>query len=393
MISSRCADPILYQGKEQSLGVLRQEMKAQLEAIRLGGKQVFRVWIHEDESNASALLNNWDECLEKAREADVFIVLYNGRSGWLGSDPLVKDGIGICHAELAEAYNRAPGKVRSIQFKTLVAATPKSPDEAFQNYVSLRKIPGAQVSTGEEALQRAEELAAAIVLSLAREGLGVNSSGSYYAAEALEWSRMNFRRRREVMSAAVTALIRSRGGQTIKQPAKHVAAVEIRGSVIGFVCDSIPASMSTAAARELVGQPFLNDHTHTEKWAAGIHGPVHVIACQKGVSEVQALRQLGFPDAVVVSAPFGVYVADDVQKIQMAFIATCRDQTTTQHHVQAFLNWLSDQGEAEYLVQRARDRRSISDFIRGLGQPPAGSQTIAKAQPARRRESSAPPIP
>lgn len=101
-------------------------------------------------------------------------------------------------------------------------------------------------------------------------------------------------------------------------------------------------------------------------WGAEIHGPVHLIACQKGVSETQAIRQLGFPDAVVVTAPFGVYVADDVQKIQMAFIANCRDETTTRVNVQEFLNWLSDHGESKYLVQRAASRRKISDLIHSL---------------------------
>jgi hypothetical protein len=91
-----------------------------------------------------------------------------------------------------------------------------------------------------------------------------------------------------------------------------------------------------------------------------------VIACQKSVTETQAIRQLGFPDAIVVSAPFGVYVADDVQKIQMAFISNCRDETTTRNNVQAFLNWLNDHGEVKYLVQRAQHRRQISDFVRGL---------------------------
>lgn len=366
MISSRCADTIKYQGKPQSLEVLRRDLKTKLEDIKIGGKQVFKVWIHEDESNASALLNNWEECMEKSRDADVFIVLFNGRSGWLGADSPVKDGVGICQAELSAAFNNAPAKVRSIQFKALVKAEPGSPDEAFQEYVRAHKIPGAQVETGEEALQRAEELAAAIVLSLAREGVGVNSSGSYYAGEALEWSRMNFHKRRGEMTAAVVTLLRKRDGNTLTHPAKNVAVVRIRDSRIGFVCDSIPASMSTASARELVGQPFLNDHLHTEKWDAVVHGPVHVIACQKAVTESQAVRQLGFPDAVVVSAPFGIYVADEVQKIQMAFIANCRDKTTTRANVQAFLNWLNEHGEAEHLVRRAIARRQISDYVRKL---------------------------
>jgi hypothetical protein len=385
VISSRCKDTILYENQEQSLEVLRRAMKAKLEGITLGGKQVFKVWIHEDESNASALMDNWEECLQKSRDADVFIVLYNGRAGWIGTDSPVKDGVGICHAELSAAFNKAPGKVRSLQFKELVSAKPGSPDEAFQDYVSRLHLPGAQVNTGEEALQRAEELAAAIVLGLAREGVGVNSAGSYYAGEALEWSRLNFSKRRGTMTAAVVTLLRKRHGGAIQPPASNIAAVRIRGSDIGFVCDSVPASMSTAAARELVGQPFLDDPRRTKEWHVGLCGPVHVIACQKNVSESQAVRQLGFPDAIVVKAPFGVYVADDVQKIQMAFIANCRDETTTREGVQAFLNWLNDHGEVQYLVRRARDRRKISDFIRELGNSKGADSGPALPEAARKR--------
>jgi len=121
--------------------------------------------------------------------------------------------------------------------------------------------------------------------------------------------------------------------------------------------------MSTAAARELVGQPFLRDYEICSKLPAKICGPVHLIACQKSVSESQALQQLGFPDAIVVSAPFGIYVADDIQKIQMVFIANCRDETSTRHNVQRFLQWLTEQGEDRLLVQRARSRRLIGNLI------------------------------
>jgi hypothetical protein len=92
MISSRCKDTIQYQNKQQSMGALRLDMKSSLEKIKIGGKQVFKVWIHEDESNASGLANTWDACMEKSRNADVFIMLYNGRSRWVGTDSPVKDG-------------------------------------------------------------------------------------------------------------------------------------------------------------------------------------------------------------------------------------------------------------------------------------------------------------
>lgn len=363
MISSRCADEVPYSGKLQPLKILREALKAKLEKIKIGGKQVFKVWIHEDESNASALINNWDECLQKARDADVFIVLYNGRAGWSGSENSVKNGLGICHAELAAAYNSSPAKVRSIHFTNLVTPEKGSSDEEFQTYVRTQKFPAAQVANGEEALQRAEELAAATVLSLARAGVGVNSSGNYCAGDALEWSRLNVQRRREAMTAATVGLLREKSDRPQKQASPDVAIMQIQDSTIGFVCDSVPASMSTPAARELVGQPFLSDHRHAARWDPIISGPVHVITCQKSVTETQAIRQLGFPDAVVVSTPFGVYVADDVQKIQMAFLGNCRDRTTTREKVQSFLNWLNEHGEANYLVRRAAHRRKIADLI------------------------------
>ncbi|WP_298826310.1 hypothetical protein [uncultured Piscinibacter sp.] len=383
-LSSRCNDTFLYEGELQPLSVLRCALKKRLEVIKLGGKQVFKVWIHEDESNAAALIDNWEACREKSRNADVFIMLYNGRAGWLGTDSPVKDGVGICHAELSAAFNKSPAKVRSIRLKELVKADAGSPDEAFQDYVRKLKIPGAQVKDGEEVLERAEELAAAIVLGLAREGVGINSSGGYFAGEALEWSRKNFQERRRLMTDAVVGLLRRIDGVAVKDEMADVAAVRIRGSLIGFVCDSIPASMTTAAARELVGQPFLRDHEITNGWDNGLQGPVHVIACQKGVTETQALRQLGFPDAIVVSHPFGVYVADEVQKIQMAFVANCRDETTTKEGVQAFLNWLDDHGEVNYLVQRAADRRRISDFVRALqGHEPGNAKVTAPLKPRK----------
>lgn len=388
LISSRCKDPVLFEGKEQPLAVLRRALKKKLSDIRLAGKQVFDVWIHEDESNSSALIDNWEVCKERSRNADVFIVLYNGRAGWLGTDNPVKDGIGICHAELTAAFNRSPGKVRSIQFGKFVKAEPGSPDAAFQDYVRKLRLPGAQVKDGDEALERAGELAAAIVLSLAREGVGINSTGGYFAGEALEWSRSNFQERRRLMNAAVVGLLRKIGGDDLKHPPGNVAVVKIRDTLIGFVCDGIAASITTAAARELVGQPFLRDHEFTANWAAGIHGPVHVIACQKGVTEAQAIRQLGFPDAIVVSHPFGIYVADEVQKIQIAFIANCRDATTTREGVQSFLNWLDAHGEVKYLVQRAIHRRRISDFVRKLGEPddiqsPAAAKRSSSERPRR----------
>jgi hypothetical protein len=68
---------------------------------------------------------------------------------------------------------------------------------------------------------------------------------------------------------------------------------------------------------------------------------------------------LGFPDATVVAAPFGIYVADDVQKVQFVLLSNCRDETATRHALQRFIEWLDVAGEAADLVERARSRKRI----------------------------------
>jgi hypothetical protein len=117
----------------------------------------------------------------------------------------------------------------------------------------------------------------------------------------------------------------------------------------------------------MVGQPFLDDHLHADelKASTATGGPVHVIACHKGVTESQAMRVLGFPDATIVRAPFGVYVADDVQKIQLVFLRDCRNPTQTGHAVQRFIDWLDQSGEGERLGGRAESRLRIVAAIAG----------------------------
>ena len=361
MLSSRCMDLFPYQGRDQSLSKLRIAIKAAIEAIHFSGHPVFEVWIHEDEANGN---HSWDECMKKSARCDIFLVLYNGNGGWSGSNEKTErlgDHVGICHAELDEAFHKTPDKVRCIHLLPLLATEEETPNQRFQKYVANLNLNAAQALNGEEATQRATELVVAALLNLARAGVGVGSQGSFFAGEALTWTRMDFHARRKVTTEAVIELLSRRSAKTSVNGNQVICPV--KGKKIAFLCDCIPAAMSTAAAREMVGQPFLNDWKMVCNLPKDVVGPVHIIACQRGISETQALRQLGFPDAVVVSAPFGVYVADRVQCIQMVFIANCRDETTTRHRVQRFLLWLGEQGEDALLVRRASSRRKICSTI------------------------------
>ena len=113
----------------------------------------------------------------------------------------------------------------------------------------------------------------------------------------------------------------------------------------------------------MVGKPFLKDHDLVPFLTRVVKGPIHIMACHRTSSEAQATKLLGFPDAQVVSAPFGVFVADKIQKIQFAFIVNCRDETNTRIGVQRFLEWLEQTGEAKLVAKRAASRTNIVKAI------------------------------
>jgi hypothetical protein len=94
-------------------------------------------------------------------------------------------------------------------------------------------------------------------------------------------------------------------------------------------------------------------------------GPIHLIACMKNVTEPQAVRMLGFPNTTVVSPPFGIYVVDPVQSIQLVLVAQCRDSSTTRHGVQRFLQWLDESDQDDQLVRHAAKRKVVITALAG----------------------------
>ena len=103
------------------------------------------------------------------------------------------------------------------------------------------------------------------------------------------------------------------GREGAKEEADHLY-LRMGGADVLFKPHAIPDALSVAPAKEMVGQPFLEDHLQVKSLSGSKGGPVHIIACHKTATETQARKLLGFPDAMIVKAPFGIYVADDVQK-------------------------------------------------------------------------------
>ena len=368
MISSRCNDPFPA-GGTSTLTDIRRELKREIEAVQLFGKKLFEVWINEETPPKGGTWDSWDVCLQAVADCDVLLVICNGNAGW------AKDagGIGICHAELMTGLSRAPGKVWLISLDSIQSEDPDQEDrnKRFQTYVTEQSLfRGDTVKTVADFKKRIREALYDAIINLVQRGVRESSKGKFYSGEALDWSRLDFTARQQTMVRSLRDALNGRHKAIDIDPA---VSVPIAGRPICFVPTAAPAALTISAAREMVGQPFLRDHEFFPALnAQKAAGPVHMIACHKTISEAQAIRLLGFPDATVVSPPFGVYVADGVQKIQMILIANCRDETTTRHGVQRFFDWLEQTGEADRLAARAQSRTNIIKAISAERAPASG---------------------
>lgn len=357
MLSSRCNTPVrCADGSTLTLTALRRQMRDRLEALKLGPRALFEVWISEDPEAPAALESSWEVCMSQVRDCHLLFVLLSGEAGWARA----AGDIGICHAELQTAMAGEPGKVflldlsRATQLPPPADAAEKARNTRFAAYAAQINRFRERADTAEQALQRIEAMAAEAVLRFVDLGKREAQRGQFNSGVALDWSRMSYLERKAAIEASIA-------GQLAERDAPD--SLRIAGSRIRVVVNAIPAGMAVAAARELVGQPFLRDHDALPagaKWA----GPLHIIGVHKGCSEAQAMRQLGFADATFVEAPFGVFVADQVQKIQIALLRNCRDEASTRHNVQRLLDWVEETGEAHYIAARAQARARIVAAIR-----------------------------
>jgi hypothetical protein len=216
------------------------------------------------------------------------------------------------------------------------------------------------------------------VIALAHAGVGDATKGKYSSGAALDWTRLDFSARRDQMVAIVREALLVRPGS---REVDGRAFLRLGGVEVLVEAHAIPAALTVGPAREMVGQPFLRDHELAVSLQGVMGGPLHVIACQKTATESQAAKLLGFPDATIVVAPFGVFVADRVQNVQFAFITNCRDESNTRHGVQRFFQWLSQTQEeaavAERALGRARIVRVVADVL--AGGPSSGSASVTPA--------------
>jgi hypothetical protein len=254
MISSRCLDlfPLSAKGASR-LSEIRKRLKTEIEASQLFGQNIYEVWINEGATEDGSR-SSWEHCVEQARDCDVFIALYNGNAGWLGT---ARDGkIGICHAEIMKAYGAASGKVFIANiYEPEARGAPNRPsDKLFQAYINrLGRFDVRDIKTESSLMEKIKQIVAQSTVMLVHRGVRDAARGSNYVGPALDWNRESYEVRSLKMRGA--ALDGLRQGSTVPKSNRNLIARSIAGSPILFVVNSIPDSMSIPAARELVGQP------------------------------------------------------------------------------------------------------------------------------------------
>jgi len=362
MLSSRCGDKFpLSTARAKTLTAIRRHLKKSIEAAKPLGHRLYEIWINEDQTGDGAQ-SAWDHCMAQAVDCDIFIALFNGNAGWEDSAGTV----GICHAELEKAHAVAPGKVFIVNiFETNKAAAPaRDIDLLFQRYVAgLKQFEARNVSTEAKLSAAVQKTLSQATVKMVQRGVQGASLGTNHVGPPLDWSRLGYSKRAEGMRLATLEALKQ--GVPKAEVVENSVCRKIADKDILFVVGAIPDAMSVPAAREVVGQPHLLDHRLSERLKQFYGGPVHVVACHKGNTESQARAMLGFPDATVVSAPFGIYVADPVQSIQIVLIAQCRDETSTRIGVQRFLEWLDAAKQGDELVRQAFKRKSVVKVLAG----------------------------
>lgn len=366
MISSRCSSRVRDGDVRVPMTAVRQRLQRELAAESLCGEPLFEVWISDNAPDQSQgdLETAWEKSLEEVRKADLVLVLYTGEAGWAPAQ-----GLGVCHAEFEQAWNEGPARVKVVrildaQFAPKDAAE-SARDATFQACFSALNPTSSAASSADEIVDRSREALREAVAGLVKLGGREARKGRFAYGASLDWSRMDFAHRKAAMEDALGrglaefAAVQSAGGWLWT----------VGGSPVLTLCHGLPGGFGVAAAREMVGQPFLRDHLHLGKGSVRRGkpaGPLHLVACLKTITETQAMRQLGFPDATIVAAPFGVYVSDPVQKVQMIFLANCRDPTTTRNALTRLVEWLGTTGEAANLARRALARARIVRTIQEL---------------------------
>src|SRR5262249_20620785 len=149
------------------------------------------------------------------------------------------------------------------------------------------------VENGDDMLKLIPEVLHEAVTELVALGGREARKGRFDTGDALDWTRLDFAGRKAAMEEVARKALLERPGSSSEDEFLYIRVV---GTDVLFMVHAIPSAYTNAAARELVGRPFHRDYELADGLGGRRGGPVHLIACHRGITERQAADLLGQPD-------------------------------------------------------------------------------------------------
>lgn len=376
MISSRNNDPIPSRGgRTVSLLDVRRELWSTLEAESFCGQKILKVWINEEAGGLSGGVSTWEDCRKALENNHIVVVIYNGEAGWSFKDR----GNGICHEEVKYTHDHFPSKLCLIDVsKAYATVRPAGPDDTkreernrdFAAFITDLQFWMRRADDDEDLKEKVRFAVADKVSELAIAG-SRGRKGRYFFGSPLDWSRLSYQERKEQIEKTLIEVLDTQ--YDLQPPAPEANAEDeprgmvwtVPGGPLLLLVHGVPSSFSIAEARELVGRPYLLDHTSLAARGDGdLAGPVHLIACHKNCTESQIFSFMGHPDVYIVQAPFGFFAADLSSFAQTFFLTDCRDRSDTSWALKEMFDWIAKAAEQDEIVARARSRQRILKAVR-----------------------------
>jgi hypothetical protein len=361
MISSRCSDLIRIGKNEISFTDLRDFTLAELEKETFLGHDIFDVVISE-KIIEPADDTSWNKCLKEIKESDIVLVMFSGHEGYKAKGKT----IGICYAEFIEALHNNPSKVFLLDFrkldllysdKTEIKKDVKEKSDFALNVEKrdmwLQKIEIDNVATIEdlrkETLKKSKGIIRTGITGFVLSGSATLRQANHQFGEGLQWTKLNYRFRQEVIKHYVQKAVNN-----------FLAQSDFKSISNSCIIHALPDAMSIAEARELVGRPYLKDLEHLSSIKSG---PIHIIGVYKNVTESQLRDVIGHQDVAIIQENFGFYVWDLVNHIQLVYLTNCKDPEVTLLKTQEYFTWLRIHDETKQVIDRANRRFKILKVI------------------------------